>query len=51
MTELRMSAVERMGELGTSTLSDALDWEARAKYGYHSLQALHPRGNGPGPGS
>jgi 4-hydroxy-4-methyl-2-oxoglutarate aldolase len=26
MTELRMSVVERIGELGTSTLSDALDW-------------------------
>jgi hypothetical protein len=48
MTELQMSARERIDELGTSTLSAVIQagtplWEARAKFGYHPLQTTQAR--------
>ena len=42
MTELRMPAAERIGKLGTSTLSDALDWAGLGG------QSLGLRPNAPG---
>jgi hypothetical protein len=54
MTELQMSARERIDELGTPTLSDAIQAGtslrgARAKFGHHSLRTAQARrgdGNG-----